>query len=712
MPINLDEIAVTVFKNILDENHDNIITPNEAAQGINQHLLPSIIQSFPGIQTDSMINPASLGEFLNENGTIGDGEFKALLEQYFEFLANKTTNPAQNIIAFQNEFNNYYGQLRQQQLQQPENFDMGVHEDDFNNPAINPAAVNHVFNEQGANQRRGLAAPWTSSAWTPAAPHIEAARVAAARNAAAAAPGAAASPAATAPGATAPGIVLNYQLLPPSPIPTTVPPTPTPPAPAPAPGATASPAAPARRRPQPPSAAELYPDDHPGPRIPSRSWPNAPPGYLSRRWREENGWPVDEEDAANRAPPHSYSRRWLVEHGWPVSEETELRMARHLSDEALEGTNRHSTAALSAAALAAAQEATMRRRADYAADYHAAIARGHTPDGARAAAFASASRAAAARAAAAGRTEYGIPIDEDAELELALAVSREEQGAASPGPAPGPGPGPGPAPGATAPGSAARGATDTPLKTLDQINEIIQIRDIVLYEDVSVSEFFDNHESKKPFIIKSDNTNTFSGDAILWHSPTGATELIECKDETPSGWLGFSYKDKWIKKNARRFIRVNVSGSPTLVIKPDWYDKKIVPGTKYFNLVKQGTVSKFMTTYLSTLDAYPEGREGYNAMGAEHCSQLPPPLGVYVLQPISLGELNTIVDKMVAAEGGKRNRKSKSKNLRKIKNKYNKFTRKGIKKNKIIIKINKLNKKQKTRKGYIKNKKQTRHRKK
>ena len=78
-----------------------------------------------------------------------------------------------------------------------------------------------------------------------------------------------------------------------------------------------------------------------------------------------------------------------------------------------------------------------------------------------------------------------------------------------------------------------------------------------------------------------------------------------------------------------------------------------MPGTKYFNLVKQGTVSKFMTTYLSTLDAYPEGREGYNAMGAEHCSQLPPPLGVYVLQPISLGELNTIVDKMVAAEGGK-----------------------------------------------------------
>ena len=83
-----------------------------------------------------------------------------------------------------------------------------------------------------------------------------------------------------------------------------------------------------------------------------------------------------------------------------------------------------------------------------------------------------------------------------------------------------------------------------------------------------------------------------------------------------------------------------------------------------------------------------------------------------ILVPISLGELNTIVDKMVAAEGGKRNRKSKSKNLRKIKNKYNKFTRKGIKKNKIIIKINKLNKKQKTRKGYIKNKKQTRHRKK
>jgi hypothetical protein len=648
MPINLDEVAVTVFKNILDENHDNIITPNEAAQGINQHLLPPIIRAFPGIQTDSMINPASLGEFLNENGTLGDGELKALLEQYFEFLANKTTNPAQNIIAFQNEFNNYYTQQ-----QQPENFDMEVDEDDFNNPAINPAAVNHGFDEQGA---------------------------------------------------TAPGIVLNYQLLPSSQEAAaargaTASPTAAAAAPgASARGATASPAAPARRLNQPPSAAELYPDDHPGPRIPSRSWPNAPPGYLSRRWREENGWPVDEEDAANRAPPHSWSRRWLVEHGWPVSEENELLMARHLSREALEGTNRNSTAGLergsSSAPGASARGATASPTAAADArrvDAIRADARRHLLE------VTGPGRGLTMSREDRERLERQIQSepDEDDQLQRAIALSLEDRDRAAPGAS---------ARGATAPGATASPAAVAPKpKTLAQINETIQVFDPYNGTDVPVSQFLveQSEEGYKPFIVRASN-GKFSGDAIGW--ATGK-EYIECKDNTPSDWQGNTY-GRWIKNNARRFIKINISGSPTLIVKPAWYDTGLVPGTKYFSLVKQGTVNKFMSTVLSSQNL----PQDFTALGAEHCNQIPPPVGTYVLEPISLSELNTIVNTIPA--GGKKNRKSKSKNLRKIKNKYNKFTRKGIKKNKIIIKINKLNKKQKTRKGYKKNKKQTSRRKK
>ena len=470
MPITLDEIAVTVFKNILDENHDNIITPNEAAQGINQHLLPPIIQSFPGIQTDSTINPASLGEFLNENGTIGDGELKALLEQYFEFLANKTTNPPQNIIAFQNEFNNYYGQ-------QPENFDMEVDEDDFNNfdmevdeddfnnPAINPAAVNHVFNEQGANQR------------------------------------------------------------------------------------------------------------------------DAPP---------QN----EEDDQLQRAIALSLEDR--------DREERQIQWGPRPG----------------------------------------ASARGAT------------------------------------------------------------------APGATAPGASARGATASPAaapapkpKTLAEINEIIQVFDPTEGRDIPAPEFLREWINDNPFIIRATN-GTFHGNAIKWPAPSNAGKFyVECLDETPGGFLGNNY-GRYTKPNGRHFVKLDVAGSKTFVITPPWYINGNPPGTKYFQLVPAGKVFKFMSEVVQSQRIPPDDHEFF--VGAEHCAQTHP-VGIYVLQPISLSELNTIVDNIVA-EGGKRNRKSKSKNLRKIKNKYNKFTRKGIKKNKIII--NKLNKKQKTRKGYIKNKKQTRHRKK
>jgi hypothetical protein len=403
MPINLDESAIKVFKIIIDDNHDDIITPNEAAQGINQHLLLPISRVFPGIETDSMLNPSNIGEFLNENGTLGEAELKALLEQYFEFLANKTTNPSQNIIVFQNEFNKYRQLQEQQENVIPADemeIDMEIDEENFNNPHINPDVVNYDFNEE-------------------------------------------------------------------------------------------------------------------------------------------------------------------------------------------------------------------------------------------------------------------------AELERAIELSLENQGVV---------------------------AAPRNQRNLNEINEIIQVFNVLEPGNESASKFLTEQEKDKPFIIRSQNGN-FSGNAIDW--PTNnVKEFIECKDDAPSEWQGQNTYRKWKKNNAREFIKVMISGSPTLIIKPDWYDTKLVPGTKYFRLVSAGNVNKFMRKDLWTQKL----PINFNPLGTEHCNQRGP-VGTYILQEIPLNELNTMIP-----EGGRKNRKSKSKNLRKIKNKYNKFTRKGTKKNKIIIKTKKINKKiRKSRKlGYRK----------
>ena len=104
MPIDLDMRAVQVFRQMIDQNHDNRITPYEAAQGINDRILSVIAQSFPGMER-YQVNPEYLGNFMNEDdGTIGDAQLKMLLEQYFEYLAREMNNP-QILIAFQNEFN-------------------------------------------------------------------------------------------------------------------------------------------------------------------------------------------------------------------------------------------------------------------------------------------------------------------------------------------------------------------------------------------------------------------------------------------------------------------------------------------------------------------------------------------------------------------------------------------------------------------------------
>ena len=188
------------------------------------------------------------------------------------------------------------------------------------------------------------------------------------------------------------------------------------------------------------------------------------------------------------------------------------------------------------------------------------------------------------------------------------------------------------------------------LAILRNLTDNIQVSDIVLGDDVSASQFMEQHSDYNPFIVRN-RAGIYTGSAIKWPAPSSSgNEFIECDDNTPSGWLGNSYK-RYVKPDAKLFIKMIVSGSPTMVEKPDWYDNgwhdsAYIPGTKIFQLVKSGEVNKFMTTVLESGNLPAD----FTALGTDHCNQTSP-IGAYRLEPISIDELSKYVSERVS--GGK-----------------------------------------------------------
>ena len=126
--------------------------------------------------------------------------------------------------------------------------------------------------------------------------------------------------------------------------------------------------------------------------------------------------------------------------------------------------------------------------------------------------------------------------------------------------------------------------------------------------------------------------------------------------------------DIWVKPNSKRFVKLNISGSPTLVIVPQWYIKNgNPPGTKYFNCVKAGTIHKFMEEDLNA-ERLPAGWEG-----AEHCAQ-EKPIGIYELKEITLQELNNLFP-----IGGKKGKSKTTKHRSKSRSRSKKHRRKSKK---------------------------------
>ena len=192
---------------------------------------------------------------------------------------------------------------------------------------------------------------------------------------------------------------------------------------------------------------------------------------------------------------------------------------------------------------------------------------------------------------------------------------------------------------------------------LQELMNNIKVFDIIMYDDVSATEFFEENNGKQPYIIRN-SQGLYTGAALGWPAPSSSgNEFIECADDTPASWNGNSYS-RYIKPNARKFIKIIISGSPTMVIKPDWYDSKQIPGTKFFQLVDTGEpVFKFMTTVLASQNLPSD----FTALGSDHCNQTSP-IGTYKLEPITIEELN-----QYATTVGGKNKRKKTRKMNKLK---------------------------------------------
>jgi surface protein len=226
---------------------------------------------------------------------------------------------------------------------------------------------------------------------------------------------------------------------------------------------------------------------------------------------------------------------------------------------------------------------------------------------------------------------------------------------------------------------------DEDKKKMESLLNKIDVFNILLPGDEPAAEFLKDNEMYQPFIVRN-SAGLYTGDAIGWPAPSSSgKEFIECKDDTPVSWEGNSY-GQYIKPNARTFIKVMISGSPTMVIKPYWYFHGVVPGTNFFQLVDTNVpVFKFMTTVLASQNLPSD----FSAVGSDHCNQTSP-VGVYQLEPISLEELANYV----TTSGGK----IKTRKIRKTrKTKKTKKIRKTKKNRKRTNKVRKTNRRKGTK---------------
>ena len=174
--------------------------------------------------------------------------------------------------------------------------------------------------------------------------------------------------------------------------------------------------------------------------------------------------------------------------------------------------------------------------------------------------------------------------------------------------------------------------------------------------DEPIETFLNEQLNEDPFIVEFDNK--YSGNSLGWllnefENPDDPREFIECADDAPIYWRQVRSYSQFRKRfNGRTFVKIFFNGVGILIIKPTWFWKGPVPGTKIFKLVKDKPVKKFMTSYL-----LPEIRQGLDVNGIAHCNQdFKHPTPTYKLVEIMDDEISQIGGKK-PINGGKKQRK-------------------------------------------------------
>lgn len=94
---------------------------------------------------------------------------------------------------------------------------------------------------------------------------------------------------------------------------------------------------------------------------------------------------------------------------------------------------------------------------------------------------------------------------------------------------------------------------------LREVMNRITFYDFVGLGDKTATQFFQEHNESHPYIIRN-NIGLYTDAALGWPAPSSSSkEYIECNDNTPLRWQGFSYHT-YIKPNARIFIKITIPG--------------------------------------------------------------------------------------------------------------------------------------------------------
>jgi len=199
---------------------------------------------------------------------------------------------------------------------------------------------------------------------------------------------------------------------------------------------------------------------------------------------------------------------------------------------------------------------------------------------------------------------------------------------------------------------------DVPQRTrsLEEIYDLIQVFDYIGGGDMPVAEYFQENEDKIPYIVVNEKRDGYVYSPNGIRLIPGNIEFVECEENAPVDWQGNSYK-KFIKKPiARHFIRIYINGVNVFVLKPDWFDSGIVPGTRFFKLTEGRPLFKYMSLDLSRQILGPD----FSSVGADHCNQKEQQQ-TYQLESLDLGDLNEMISSSPNAGGTKRKKQTKTK---------------------------------------------------